>query len=96
MYIILAGFTYKQYTDVGTQETKELVYETTFEIDLDQIEAITPATGPENNPEELSYSRIIGKSGRYYDINLTFRELQQRIRKAKKDNYVAQLIVFKN
>jgi hypothetical protein len=81
MDIRLPGWAYKQITDKDGR-THDRVYETFFEIDVNSIESITPSTGPLSAPDDLPYSRIIGKSGRFYDINLPSPELRSRIKKA--------------
>lgn len=103
MHIILPGFSFKPYIEksingMGEEiiENREAIYETTFEIDIDQIESLAPSAGPISHPKELSYSRIVGKSGRYYDINLSFKDLQFRVHRAKQDKYYKQLIIISN
>jgi hypothetical protein len=93
MMIHLPGFTYKQYVD-SKGETRERIYETVYDIDIDQIEAICPSTGPQEIPDSLAYSRVIARSGRYYDINLSYRELKQRYEQAKKQQARRQLLII--
>lgn len=96
MDIILPGFTYKQYVDEITGETRERVYETVFQIDINSIEGITPSSGPESKPEDLPYSRVIGRSGRYYDIKLSYETLQKKIIQARTEQWHKQLIAMSN
>lgn len=93
MTITLPGFTYKQY--VGPDgETREKIYETRFEIDLESIEALTPSTGPEEAPDHLPYSRIVTKSGRFYDIKLSFKELREKINRARQEQERRRLLII--
>ena len=91
--ILLPGFTYKQYI-APDGEQREKVYETRFEIDLDSIEALTASTGPEEAPDHLPYSRIVTKSGRFYDINLSYKELREKVARARKEQERMHLIII--
>lgn len=65
MLLSVRGFVYKQYTN-SEGESMEKVYETVLDIDVDSIESMMPCTGPLDAPDDLPYSRIVGKSGDAY------------------------------
>ena len=91
MNISVKGFSYKQYQKDGEQ--LERVYETVFDIDVDCIEAIMPCTGPLDAPDDLPYSRIVGKSGRFYDIKLPLEKLRMKIENARKKEHIYKLLI---
>ena len=95
MFMKLPGWSYKQYT-TEQGEMKESVYECTFEIDIDSIEAIAPSTGPLENPDNMPYSRIMTKSGRNYDIRMKYGILRDRVWEAKKELAYQKLISISN
>jgi hypothetical protein len=44
-------------------------------------------------PEELPYSRIVGKSGRFYDTMMTLPELRIEIDRARRENKIDKLLI---
>lgn len=90
--ISLRGYSYKQYNN-SEGEPMERVYETVFDIDVDCIESMCPSTGPLSAPDDLPYSRIVGKSGRFYDIKLSLDELRKEVSRAKREAKLSQLLV---
>jgi hypothetical protein len=91
MDIYLPGRAFNKFTDPDTKEAMERIYETAFQINIDPIEAITPSAGPLDAPGNLPHATITGKSGRYCDINLSFRELQSSISIALEQKAVQRL-----
>jgi len=96
MNVSLPGWSYQQYTHPETCEDMERVYETIFDIDIDSIEAITQSSGPEDTPDRLLYTRIIGKSGRQYDINMPMADVRTSILDARKCQHTYKLLVQSN